>query len=49
MIGWLYRYIFRGWGVLLIVGIITILALAYRSQAHHPSERAVTAPVAAQR
>jgi hypothetical protein len=32
MVDWLYRYVFRGWGVLLVVGIITMLVLAIRSQ-----------------
>ena len=48
MIGWLYRYIFRGWGVLLLVGTITILVLAIRTQVHR-SEHVIAAPAAAQR
>ena len=47
--GWLYRYIFRGWGVLLVVGIITILVLAIRSQTHRPAEHAIAAPAGAHR
>ncbi len=34
MIGWLYRYVFRGIGILMMIGIITILILAVSSQAH---------------
>ena len=34
MIQWLYRYIFRGIGIVLIVGMITILILAISSQTH---------------
>ena len=32
MIQWLYRYVFRGLGVLMIIGMITILYLALMSQ-----------------
>jgi hypothetical protein len=32
MIQWLYRYIFRGVGILFAVGMITILVLAICSQ-----------------
>ena len=28
MAHWLYRYVFRGWGILLVAGMITILFLA---------------------
>lgn len=34
MIRWLYRYVFRGIGFLLVVGMITILYLAIHSQKH---------------
>ena len=34
MIQWLYRYVFRGIGVVLIIGMITILILAINSQGH---------------
>jgi hypothetical protein len=50
MISWLYRYIFRGWSVLLVAGIITSLWLAWttiRSQTPHSAKHAVTAPAAA--
>jgi hypothetical protein len=32
MIRWLYRYIFRGLGIVLAIGILTILILAISSQ-----------------
>jgi hypothetical protein len=32
MIQWLYRYVFRGIGVLLVIGMITILILAINRQ-----------------
>ncbi len=35
MVAWLYRYVFRGIGILMIIGMITILILAVSSQAHH--------------
>jgi hypothetical protein len=34
MIQWLYRYIFRGIGILFLIGMITILFLAIHSQRH---------------
>jgi len=34
MIQWLYRYIFRGIGILLLIGMLTILALAISSHRH---------------
>jgi len=34
MIHWLYRYVFRGIGILLVIGMITILVLAINSQMH---------------
>ena len=44
MIQWLYRYIFRGIGIALIAGMITILILAISSQTHRsPHGKAVTA------
>jgi len=50
MIGWLYRYVFRGWGVLLVAGMITSLWLAWQtvhSQTQPSAKHAVTAPRAA--
>jgi hypothetical protein len=32
MIAWLYRYVFRGIGILFLIGIVTILILAITSQ-----------------
>ena len=49
MIQWLHRYIFRGIGVLFVIGMITILALAISSQLHRTSSVPVTPPVAAHR
>jgi hypothetical protein len=46
MMGWLYRYIFRGWGLLLVVAMITILWLDWQSvhsQSQNSAKHAVTA------
>ena len=32
MFSWLYRYIFRGLGILLVIGMITVLMLAVASK-----------------
>ncbi len=32
MINWLHRYIFRGMGIVLLLGMITALVLAIQSQ-----------------
>ena len=37
MFRWLYRYVFRGIGVLLAIGMITILVLAISSQLRRPA------------
>jgi hypothetical protein len=42
MIRWLYRYVFRGIGMLLLVGMLTILYLAMSSQ----SRQSATKPAA---
>jgi hypothetical protein len=50
MISWLYRYVLRGWSILLIAWIITSLWIgwqAIRTQTQHSAEKAVTAPKAA--
>jgi hypothetical protein len=42
MIQWLYRYVFRGIGILFLIGMLTILFLAINSQIHkgeRPHER----------
>ena len=45
MIQWLYRYVFRGIGILFAIGVITILFLAISSQLHRSAEHTVTTPV----
>jgi hypothetical protein len=32
MIQWLYRHIFRGLGILMLIGMLTILILAFSSR-----------------
>ena len=32
---WLYRYIFRGIGILFVIGMLTVLFLAIRSEHEH--------------
>ena len=32
MVRWLYRYIFRGIGILMLIGMLTLAYLAIRSQ-----------------
>jgi hypothetical protein len=49
MISWLYRYVFRGIGILMVIGMITILILAVRSQAHRSGRSSTTPPAAARR
>ena len=48
MVAWLYRYLFRGIGILMIIGMITILILAVSSQAHRAGTSS-TAPAAVTR
>ena len=43
MIRWLYRYVFRGIGILLLIGMITILFLAIGSQQHRSAHQRVPA------
>jgi len=38
MIQWLYRYVFRGIGIALIAGMITILFLAISSQTRRSAD-----------
>ena len=47
MIGWLYRYVFRGIGVLFLIGMITFLILAISSQVGR--DKPQSAPAAARR
>ena len=42
MIQWLYRYVFRGIGVALVIGMITLLILAISAQ----NRRSTNAPAA---
>ena len=48
MIQWLYRYVFRGIGVLLVVGMITGLILAI-SENHRSTNRPAPAHVGVRR
>lgn len=34
---WIYRYVFRGFGVVLVAGMLTALWLAVSSQTHPPA------------
>ena len=49
MVQWLYRYVFRGIGVLLVVGMITGLILAVSSLNHHSATRPAAPPAGAHR
>ena len=49
MIHWLYRYVFRGIGVLLVIGMITILLLAISSQSHRSVSKPAAPPVSVNR
>lgn len=44
MIQWLYRYVFRGIGVLLVVGMITGLILAISSLSHNSATKPAAPP-----
>ena len=48
MIAWLYRYVFRGVGVLLLAGMITILILAISSQTDWPANSPAQTPASTQ-
>jgi hypothetical protein len=41
MIRWLYRHVFRGIGILMLVGMLTILYLAMSSQSRHSTTKPV--------
>jgi hypothetical protein len=43
MIHWLYRYVFRGIGILLVIGMITILFLALNSHNRPPVKHPASA------
>ena len=49
MIQWLYRYIFRGIGVLFLVGMITFFILAVSSQMHRDGKKSAAAPAGQRR
>jgi hypothetical protein len=49
MIQWLYRYVFRGIGVLLAIGIITGLILAIIDQSHRSANKPATTPAGSHR
>jgi hypothetical protein len=42
MVNWLYRYVFRGIGILIVIGMITILILAVSSQIRHARTSSTT-------
>ena len=44
MIRWLYKYIFRGIGIVFVVGVLTMLYLAVVSQVDRPAQNAPDAP-----
>ena len=39
MLGWLYRHVFRGVGILFLVGLVTILYLALSFLTHRSNDR----------
>jgi hypothetical protein len=47
MIRWLHRYIFKGLGILMLIGMITAFILALNSGTRRSSETRATAPNAA--
>ena len=49
MVGWLYRYVFRGIGILMAIGMITILILAISSQAHRAGTSSTAIPAGTHR
>ena len=49
MVSWLYRYVFRGIGIVLVIGMITIFILAVSSQTHRTGTSPVTAPAGTRR
>ena len=49
MIQWLYRYVFRGIGIVFVIVMITGLILAISSQMRRSATRPVTPPAAANR
>ena len=49
MIQWLYRYVFKGIGTLMIIGMITLLLLAVMSQMRRAPQGAPTPPAGVSR
>jgi len=49
MIQWLYRYVFRGLGVALVIGMITILILAISSQTRNSATKPAAPSMGAHR
>jgi hypothetical protein len=47
MIRWLHRYIFKGLGILMLIGMITALILALNSGTQRAAETRTAAPIAA--
>jgi hypothetical protein len=46
MIQWLHRYIFKGLGIVMLVGVITILYLAINFGAHQGPQKRTGSPTA---
>ena len=44
MVGWLYRHVFRGVGILFLVGLVTILYLALSFLTHRHDRPAGSIP-----
>jgi len=49
MVAWLYRYVFRGIGILMAIGMITILILAVSSQDHRAGTGSTATPAGTRR
>jgi hypothetical protein len=49
MIQWLHRYIFRGTGLVFVIGMITLLFLAINSQVQRSVEKPAATPIGARR
>ena len=45
MIRWLYQYVFRGIGIVFVIGMITILLMAVMSRSRHSVHRERSVPV----
>jgi len=45
MLHWLYRYVFRGIGILMLIGMITMLFVAISSQVRRSHAGPAAAPV----